>query len=746
MLLGKNAPLRVLAVDDEADIRALYRSVLDAPPAPDARSARQSLEKRLFGAIADQPAGTRFELTTCGNAQLAMEALKQSYVEDRPFAVAFLDVRMPPGMDGVQLAQWIREKDTDIELVLVTGFEDYGPQEIISRLPPPDKLLYLHKPFHKSEILQFATSLCAKWQATQQLTHSEARFRHIVQDQTELICRLSAKCTFTFVNATFAAFFDQSEDVLINTPYFAVVHPDEQEKVRQLLDGLSLDKPNNVLEHRVLDASGSGRWLQQNYQALFKANGKFIEYQIVGRDITERIAVDKKLRDYRMERERTAFHLETIFHNIPFAVAMIDDQLRIIESNEAFTELPTIRHIAPADVAGHLFLNFFTCDISGKIQEALQSNTPFHEWRATCDSPEGHETIFSITAIPLKEIDEKGSGCMVLLRDVTRSVRLEHELIEHSRLYGMMGKSQAMAAVFERIRQFAEVDTTVLITGENGTGKELVAEALHQGGSRAGGPLIKLNCAALSESLLESELFGHVKGAFTGATADKIGRFEAAQGGTLLLDEIGDLPMSIQLKLLRVLEYKEFERVGETRSRKVDVRLLAATNRNLEERIRQGAFREDLYFRLKVVSILLPPLRERSEDIPLLAAHFIMKYASHFHKNLEGPTPAAMEALLRHTWPGNVRELKHALEHACIMAPPGAAIDLPHLPEELFNDGNFNLSPADSPDLQELDEAAEKQAILAALEQARWNKSAAAELLGINRRTLYRKLEKYAIF
>ncbi len=742
--MDKNDPLKILAVDDEADIRALYRSVLDAPPDSDARTARQALEKRLFGAVTDKPSPKHFELTTCANAEQALEALEQSYAQDQPFAVAFLDVRMPPGMDGVQLAQRIREKDKDIELVLVTGFEDYGPQEIISRLPPPDKLLYLHKPFHKSEILQFATSLCAKWQALQKLARSEARFRHIVQDQTELICRLSAVYTFSFVNATFASFFDNSVKMLLNSPYFSLVHPEDQEKVRQLLSCLSVDKPNNVLEHRVLDASGNIRWLQQNYQALFKSNGQFIEYQIVGRDITERIAVDKKLRDYRIERERTAFHLETIFHNIPFAVVMVDNTLRIIEANDTFMQLPGVRPNSPSELIGQNFMDFFSCDISDKVREALHDHTPFHEWLATCNKSGKQEIILSITAIPLREIDENGSGCMVLLRDVTRSVRLENELIEHSSCYGMVGKSQAMAAVYDRISQFCALDTTVLITGENGTGKELVAEALHQGGPRANGPLIKLNCAALSETLLESELFGHVKGAFTGATADKIGRFEAAQGGTLLLDEIGDLPMPIQLKLLRILEYKEFERVGETRSRKVDVRLLAATNRKLEERIREGVFREDLFFRLKVVSIHLPPLRERSEDIPLLTAHFILKYASLFHKHLDGLTPEAMEILLQHSWPGNVRELKHALEHACIMAPPGAAIDSHYLPEELIGNDSPKL-PTENQDLQELDETEEKQAILKALEQARWNKSAAADLLGINRRTLYRKLEKYSI-
>ncbi len=684
MFRAEPNPFRVLAVDDESDIRSLYRSVLGDSPVSADRKARQSLENRLFGSASDQQEQKLFELTLCKNAEEALLVFNQALETDRPFSVAFLDVRMPPGMDGVQLAQRIREKDQDMEIVLVTGFEDYGPQEIISRIPPADKLLYLHKPFHKSEILQFATSLCAKWRTTQELAQSEARFRHIVQDQTEIICRLSVQGRITFINATFSRYFEKNAPELVASSYWNLLHPDDRDKVQKLISNLTPRTPNSIMEHRVLLPSGDVRWLQQNFQALYKGNNKFIEYQIVGRDITQRIEIDKKLREYRIQRERTAFHLETIFHNMPFAVVMVDHEMRIIEANQSFMQLPLLRHQSHNTLIRQNLLHLLHCDINDTLSKALIDRSTLQECQATCTCPDKHEIVLSISIIPLKEIDDRTSGSMVLLRDVTRSIRLEQELSRNACFNGIIGKSPAMEAVFTRIRQLGDIDTTVLITGDNGTGKELVAEALHKEGSRSSGPLIKLNCAALSETLLESELFGHVKGAFTGATANKVGRFEAAQGGTLLLDEIGDLPMSIQLKLLRVLEYKEFERVGETRSIKVNVRLLAATNRNLEERIRQGLFRKDLFFRLKVVSIHLPPLRDRVEDIPLLASHFIMKYASHFHKHLEGPTPAALDALLSYSWPGNVRELKHALEHACIMAPPGNAIDLQHLPEELL--------------------------------------------------------------
>ncbi|MEE0816183.1 MAG: sigma 54-interacting transcriptional regulator, partial [Desulfovibrio fairfieldensis] len=211
------------------------------------------------------------------------------------------------------------------------------------------------------------------------------------------------------------------------------------------------------------------------------------------------------------------------------------------------------------------------------------------------------------------------------------------------------------------------MNTTVLITGESGTGKEKIAHALHYGGRRAGRPFIRVNCSALAESLLESELFGHAKGAFTGADRESVGRFEAAHGGTILLDEIGDISPLIQLKLLRVLEEKEIERVGETTPRKVDVRVLAATHRDLKKAIAEGTFREDLYYRLNVMNIRIPPLRDRVEDIPLLAEHFRLKFNGQYAKSIAGVSTEVMEIFMGHPWPGNVRELEHVIERAFVL-------------------------------------------------------------------------------
>jgi len=296
------------------------------------------------------------------------------------------------------------------------------------------------------------------------------------------------------------------------------------------------------------------------------------------------------------------------------------------------------------------------------------------------------------------------------------------------------------------------VESTVLITGESGTGKELVAEALHFGGARSKGPLIKVNCSALSESLLESEIFGHTRGAFTGAIRDKIGRFEAAENGTIFLDEIGDISPRIQLNLLRVMERKEFERVGDSRTRKANVRVLAATNVDLLEKIRQGLFREDLYYRLKVMVIHLPPLRQRTEDIPLLTAHFISHFQASFGKNITKCSDEVMRLFMTYPWPGNVRELKHSLEHACILCP-GGEITTAHLPADLLTSLPAGLlrplsprpGPAASAPARPGSRGLSPDDITQALAQAGNNRAKAARLLGIDRRTLYRNMDRHGL-
>ncbi len=311
----------------------------------------------------------------------------------------------------------------------------------------------------------------------------------------------------------------------------------------------------------------------------------------------------------------------------------------------------------------------------------------------------------------------------------------------------IIGTSPAMQDLMDMVATVAPSDATVLISGESGTGKELIARAIQAGSTRSMGPLVTVNCAALSESLLESELFGHEKGAFTGADRRREGRFVQADQGTIFLDEVAEMSMPMQAKVLRVLQDGEIQRVGGDRVITVDVRVIAATNKDLQAMVAQSAFREDLYYRLNVVHLAVPALHERSEDIPLLAQHFLHTYTERNKKKIKGFTPQAMDRLLKHTWPGNVRELENAVERAVILSP-GEYISERDLPANIGQPSREKASKTE-PDTHieengSLDNV-EKAAVSKALARAGGNKSEAARLLGITRRTLYNKLEKYGL-
>lgn len=328
---------------------------------------------------------------------------------------------------------------------------------------------------------------------------------------------------------------------------------------------------------------------------------------------------------------------------------------------------------------------------------------------------------------------------------VEMSLEVEDELIEDldADAGNMIGMSPIMQDVYKTIGRVADSTATVLIRGESGTGKELVARAIHFNSNRSDSAFIKINCASIPENLLESELFGHEKGAFTGATARKPGKFELAHKGTLFLDEIGEMAPSIQAKLLRVLQEMEFERVGGTEPIKVDIRIIAATNKNLEESIQQGDFREDLFYRLNVVEIKVPPLRDRKEDIPQLVEHICRQYNKKYNKPLTGLSPDALEVLKRYDWPGNIRELKNVCERAILMAG-GPVITVDDLPVSLHSQkGPYKARPGAS--LKEIVAEVEREVILKVLEEHNWNRSAAAQALKMNRSSFYMKLKDLGI-
>jgi two-component system response regulator HydG len=346
-------------------------------------------------------------------------------------------------------------------------------------------------------------------------------------------------------------------------------------------------------------------------------------------------------------------------------------------------------------------------------------------------------------------VEKASAGVRLRLKNLELNQRLD----ERFGFEGVVGSSTQMRGVIERLKRIAPTDATVLIQGATGTGKELVAQAIHQNSPRKKKPFVALNCAALSENILESELFGHIKGAFTDASSDRVGKFEYADGGTLFLDEVGDMPLATQIKLLRVLESGEITRVGSNQPVRVNVRILSATNRNLEDAVEDGSFRSDLYHRLKVVTILIPNLQERSADIPLLIEHFMKQFAKRHQKPIKGMSRAARVKLLAFSWPGNVRQLRNVIE-SMVVVDCDETLDVDDLPAELEPDAG-HVQAAVSGTVEEivgitslvgrpLDEI-EKIFIGETLKLAGGNREQTAEMLGIGERTLYRKIKEYKL-
>jgi two-component system response regulator HydG len=431
------------------------------------------------------------------------------------------------------------------------------------------------------------------------------------------------------------------------------------------------------------------------------------------------------------EKKRYNYHLEAIFQSVKDAIITLDLEGKILFVNDAAR---SICGVDPHKILGQKFLEVMKdCQKScgGALKNLLVEGHQFKEFFQECRRVTRSNQVVSVTRAPLKDHEDKCIGVVLVIRDLTGEAPLADDLSERYRPFQIIGKSLPMQSVYRVLDDLRDTDTTVLISGETGTGKELVANALHYGGPRAARPLVKVNCTALPETLLESELFGHVKGAYTGAHKDRVGRFQTAQGGTIFLDEVGDISLKTQVKLLGVLEEKMFERVGESTPRQADVRIIVATHRDLRKMVKQELFREDLYFRLKVFEVSLPPLRERLDDLPLLINYFCHLFNHTYKKLVEGVLPEVLKIFRNYNWPGNVRELKHVLEHAFVKCR-GNTITLEDLPPEI---GEITTAKA-----QTLPKTFSSQELKEALNRTDWNKAKAARLLGISRPTLYRLL------
>jgi PAS domain S-box-containing protein len=606
------------------------------------------------------------------------------------------------------------------------------------------------------------------------------RYRELVETVGDWLWEVDAHTVYTYSSPRVESLLGYRPEEMVGKTPFDFMPREEARRVEAVYrEHWEQRRPFHGLENEALRRDGSVVVLETSAEPVFDVSGEFRGYRGVDRDITERKRAERELQEARgllesrvqertrdlgeaverleseaaghrrtraaleravMEKEAYRRNLDTVFQSIPDAIVTVDREMRVLNVNRALQKFCTrAGEIEPGRPLPLDEAEPPACAVL--LQRTLRCGAPMRMYRTECRCGTRTNQVVLLNSAPLLDARGDHAGAVMIVRDISRLAALEKQLNERTHYGGMIGKSKEIQSIYAVLEQLANLDTTVLVTGESGTGKELVVEALHYSGSRLTGPLVKVNCSALSEGLLESELFGHVRGAFTGAVSDKIGRFQAAEGGAIFLDEIGDISPAIQLKLLRVLERKELERVGDSTTHKVDVRVVTATNTDLAERVRQGLFRADLYYRLRVMVIHLPPLRERAEDIPLLVEHFIDHFNQMFGKELLGVANEVMEVFLRNSWPGNVRELKHCIEHACILCPAGY-IGLEHLPRDLVWRHPGPEEPR--PPAPEEGQSA-RDHLLAVLADVRWNKSRAAEKLGVSRTTLYRRLHELGI-
>ena len=434
---------------------------------------------------------------------------------------------------------------------------------------------------------------------------------------------------------------------------------------------------------------------------------------------------------------------DAIMESISDGVFTVDGEWRVTSFNRAAER---ITGVSRKEAIGRRCAEVFRSSMCGAecaLQKTLKTGRPIIGKSGYIINADGERLPISISTAVLKDADGRVTGGAEVFRDLSEIDALLRELEGRVRVGELVSHSPVMQKLFEVLPAIAASPSTVLIQGETGTGKELMARTLHALSPRKGRPFIAVNCGALPDTLLESELFGYKAGAFTGAVKDKPGRFALAKGGTLFLDEIGEVSPALQVRLLRVLQERVYEPLGSTRSERADVRVIVASNRDLLERCREGAFREDLYYRVNVVRVELPPLRRRKEDIPLLAEQFIARFNRLQHKTVTGIGPEALSLLMAHDWPGNVRELENVIERAFILCGDGR-IDLPHLPESLTGTGVARAA-TDGACLREVRAALDAQAIRAALERAGGNRLAAAKALGVHKTTLFRKVRALGI-
>ena len=625
---------RVLIVDDEAGIHSDFQDMLNP-------KSGQKLTDQLAASLLDVEVTQKaaflpnFELLHAESGEKACQLVREAKESNCPIAMAYMDVRMPPGIDGVEAIRRIREIDKEIELVIMTAYTDKPLPEIIHDMETLHKLLYIRKPFAPEEIQQITLALVEKWNIEQTLAKKQ-------------------------------------EQIMINHQKLEISHQRLETVLDSTADAIGM-----------FDDKGHLLFANQDYQQLFDLTEDQLR-QMSPDDIKQRV------------------------------------KQRFQESEPVQTDQP----------------------LSKSLENMVEENR---------DQSPAEPRLFYRLITPVRNSQGDFAGNVVSYRDMSKEVeiqqmkaevlRLRNELETNYAFDEIVGKSERIQQTFGLMQQAAESNITCLISGESGTGKELVARAIHFNSDRKTEPFIPVNCAAIPDTLIESEMFGHERGAFTGAQTQRIGTFEQANGGTIFLDEIGDMELTMQAKLLRVLQERRIQRVGGTETLPIDIRVLTATNQDLEAAVKSGRFRKDLFYRIAAFQINVPPLRDRREDIPHLADHFLKKYTENMNKSIEAISPDALRLLMQHHFPGNVRELENIIERA-VLLETAEVLQSTSLPPEVLP--LKSAKPADANGILTFAEV-ERQTLAHALKMMDNNVAKAAEALNIDRSTLYRKVKLYKL-
>jgi len=591
--------------------------------------------------------------------------------------------------------------------------------------------------------------------AEEEVRLSENRFRHMADTAPVLIWMSDKQPLVTFLNKRCMDFTGLSMEAMLGERWLEIVHEDDRQRCMDIYSAAYEHKEPWVYEYRIRHADGEFHWLYNTSAPRFAANGEFLGYIGSCVDITDRKLAEESVRESEA-RFREMADSSTILIWISdanmlctyFNKRVVDFTGRSMEqlNGEGWLESvheDDVQRCVDAYTTGYERKEQFVLEY--RLRRADGEYRWLYDTGAPRFASNGEFLGYIGSAVDITDRRNAEEALQIAHEEVNKlknqleaeNIYLQEEIRRTHNVDEIVGDSNAIKYVLFKIEQVAQTDTSVLILGETGTGKELVARAIHSQSRRKDRPLVKVNCAALSASLIESELFGHEKGAFTGASARKIGRFELADGATIFLDEIGELPLELQPKLLRVIQEGELERLGSAKTIKVDVRLIAATNRNLKDEVEKGTFREDLWYRLNVFPITLPPLRQRKEDIPLMVEHFARVFSKKVGKSITSISSATMKKFQEHSWPGNVRELSNVVERVLVTAS-GSVL---HVVDQFEQ-------PKELPDLVMTLEEIEREHITRILDQTSWRvegPSGAARILGLNPSTLRTRMGKLGI-